>query len=148
MFHLHLSITIIFIQLFFYTQLSYANSVFISKDKITDKRQQNQHSGFIINLPYVTTSEVLQQINRVQSALNQRKIALSKTEKEHCFTAKDSAISIILPGGLLYAAIIKLRHLKIKNQLNSVTKQINELDKDLMAFRSYRVENTLLARLD
>ena len=148
MLHSHFSMIIIFIMLFFYAQLSYANSIFITKDKISDRGQQNQYSDLIINLPYVTTNEVLQQINHTRSVLNQRKAALSKTEKESGFTTKDSAISIILPGGLLYAAIIKLRHLEIKNQLNSTIKQIDELDEDLMAFRSYQVKNTLLARLD
>ncbi len=148
MLHARLGMVIIFIQLFFYAQLSYANNIVIPKDDISDRGQQNQHIDFIINLPHVTTNEVLQQINSARSALNRRKALLSKTEKESDFTAKDSAISIILPGGLLYAAIIKLRHLEIKNQLNSVIRQINELDEELMAFRSYRVKNTLLARLD
>ena len=147
MLHSHFSIMIFFIPLFFYTQLSYANSVLTTHKKMGNKVQQSQHSDFITNLPYATTTEILQQINNTRSALSRRKAALSKTEKEREFTTKDSAISIILPGGLLYAAIIKLRHAEVKSQLHNVTKQLNELNQDLIEFRSLRINNTLLATL-
>jgi len=147
MLHSHFSIMIFFIPLFFYTQLSYANSVLTTHKKMGNEVQQSQHSDFITNLPYATTTEILQQINNTRSALSRRKAALSKTEKEREFTTKDSAISIILPGGLLYAAIIKLRHAEVKSQLHNVTKQLNELNQDLIEFRSLRINNTLLATL-
>ncbi len=147
MLHSHFSVMIFFIPLLCYTQLSYANSMLATNGKMGDRVQQNQHSDFITSLPHVTTIEVLQQISNARSALSRRKAALSKTEKESGFSAKDSAISIILPGGMLYAAIIKLRHTRIKNQLRSVTRQLNELNQDLIAFRSSHINNTLLATL-
>ncbi|MCF6355189.1 MAG: hypothetical protein L3J26_08850 [Candidatus Polarisedimenticolaceae bacterium] len=147
MLHSRFNITIFFIPLFFYTQLSYANSVLTTHKKMGNEVQQSQHSDFITSLPYATTTEILQQINNTRSALSRRKAALSKTEKERAFTTKDSVISIILPGGLLYAAIIKLRHTEVKSQLHNVTKQLNELNQDLIEFRSLSINNTLLATL-
>jgi len=147
MLHSHYSMIIFFIQLFCYSQFSNANNILAAKEKHSNEAPQNQYSDFIVDLPYVTTTEVLRQINNARSALSKRKAALSKTEKERSFNTKDSAISLILPGGLLYAAIIKLRHTDVKNRLGDVTKQLNELNQDLMKFRSSTINNTLLATL-
>ncbi|GEM_PF-4896067 len=147
MLHSHFSMMIFFIALFCCAQLSHANSLLTTHKKIGHKAQQSQHSDFITSLPYATTTEILQQINSTRSVLSRRKAALSKTEKEREFTTKDSAISIILPGGLLYAAIIKLRHAEVKSQLHDVTRQLNELNQDLIEFRSLSINNTLLATL-
>ncbi len=136
-----------FISLLCYAQLSYAGSSFDLKERTGERMPQKPYSDFIVSLPRVTTAEVLQHISNVKSALNRRKATLSQTEQERQFTIKDSAISILLPGGLLYAAIIKLRHAQAKDQLYSVVRQIDELNQELAEFRSSSIDNTLLATL-
>ncbi len=56
MLHSHYSMIIFFIQLFFYSQFSNANSMLTAKEKQSNEAQQNQHYDFIVNLPYVTTT--------------------------------------------------------------------------------------------
>jgi len=148
MLHTHMGMLLFFIQLFCYAQFSSANSSLITKDKQTNKIQINQQPSFIINLPHITTIDIIQKIYHAKSVLNKRRLALSKTEKNRRFNAKDGAISLILPGGLLYAAIIKLRHDDIKKQLHNISKQLNELSLDLIALKSVHSSNTLVAALD
>lgn len=147
MLHTYIGMLIFFIQLFCYAELASANNPLLPKDKQSNEPLQGQQSNFIINLPYVTTTEVLQYIADARSVLTKRRTALSKAEKKSSFSTKDGAISLILPGGLLYAAIIKLRHTDIKKQLNNVTEQLNDLNQDLVAFRSASINNTLIATL-
>jgi len=147
MLHTHIGMLVFFIQLFCYAQISSANNTIITKEKQGTGAQQDQQPNFIISLPYVTTTEVLQRINDARSALYKRKASLSKAEKKMSFNTKDSAISLILPGGLLYAAIIKLRHIDTKKRLNSVTQQLTDLNQDLIAFRETSINNTLIATL-
>jgi len=146
MLHSHYGM-IIFIQLFCYAQISSASSAFTTKEKPGNWGQQNQQSDFIVNLPHVTTTEVLQHIDDTRADLRKRKTALAKMEKERSFNTQDGAISLVLPGGFLYAAIVKMRHLDAKNRLNDVTKQLNELNQDRLAFRSHSINNTLVATL-
>jgi len=147
MLHPHYGMIILFIQLFCHAQFSNANNLLTTNEKPSTKAQENKYSNFIVDLPYVTTTEVIQQINEMRSSLNKRKAALSKTEKERSFTIKDSAIALIMPGGLLYAAAIKLRHNDAKKQLHNVTEQLNELNQDLIEFRFISMNNTLMAAL-
>ncbi|MFC1602175.1 hypothetical protein ACFL3U_01260 [Pseudomonadota bacterium] len=146
MLHTHTRMLVFFIPLFCYAELvSSANNALSTKEGLGTTTLQDQQSNFIINLPHVTTNEVLQQITDTQSTLSKRRIALSKAERKSSFNAKDGAISLIMPGGFLYAAVIKLRHIDIKKQLKKVTEQLNDLNQDLLAFRSTSVNNTLIA---
>ena len=147
MLHTHIGMLIFFLQLVCYAELSSADNALPTKNKQGNGILQNHQSEFIINLPYITTTEVLQHITDARSALNTRKVALSKAERKSSFNTKDGAISLILPGGFLYAAIIKLRHIDVKKQLNNVTEQLNDLNQDLFAFRSASLNNTLIATL-
>ncbi len=147
MLHTHIGMLVFFIQLFCYAQISSANNLLTTKNKQDNAIQHNQYPSFIIDMPQVTMMEMIQDIYHAKSALNKRKVTLSKTEKTRSFNTKDGAISLILPGGFLYAAIIKLRHHDVKNQLRNVTKQLHELSLDLVAFRSAQIDNTLIATL-
>jgi len=145
MLHTHTRMLLFFIQLFCYAELASASNTFPTKEKQSTEPLQGQHSSFIINLPYVTTTELLRHIDSVRSELKERKTTLSKAEKKSSFNAKDGAISLVMPGGFLYAAIVKLRHNDIKRQLKNVTEQLNELNQDLLAFRATDINNALIA---
>ncbi|MGB5178873.1 MAG: hypothetical protein WBP44_09115 [Gammaproteobacteria bacterium] len=91
---------------------------------------------FIIQLPDVDREALVDQVRTLRSELIQRKQALLKSVADKQLDGGDALITIIMPGGLLYAGYKKLRYEQAKGELDSVSADIEEFSSDLLAVQS------------
>lgn len=95
-----------------------------------------EHSeGLTTNLPTLPRAELKAQLAELQAELGERKAELSVEEEESRFDAKDAVITLVMPGGLLYAAFRQQQHHQTASQFEQVSDQLDELRSDLIAFR-------------
>jgi hypothetical protein len=79
--------------------------------------------------------ELKARLAELQARLGQRKAELSVDEEAARFDAKDAVITLVMPGGLLYAAFRQQQHYQSASQFEQVSDQLDELRSDLVAFR-------------
>jgi hypothetical protein len=95
-----------------------------------------EHSeGLTTNLPALSRAELKARLAELRARLGQRKAELSVAEEEARFDAKDAVITLVMPGGLLYAAFRQQQHHQTASQFEQVSDQLDELRSDLVAFR-------------
>jgi Tfp pilus assembly PilM family ATPase len=93
-------------------------------------------AGFYITLPAVSSHELSRRIRAHRAALKQREQQLTRYLVENRLDAKDTLITIIMPGGLLYAAVRKGNLEQAKTELREITQDTDELGRDLLAMRA------------
>ena len=104
-----------------------------------------QHSeGLTINLPALSRDELKARLAELQARLGHEKAERSLNEEEARFDAKDAVITLVMPGGLLYAAFRQQQHHQTASQFEQVSAQLDELRSDLVAFRVI-ADDSLLA---
>jgi hypothetical protein len=94
----------------------------------------NPHQ-FAIQLPYVDREALIEQVRTLRSHLIQRKQALIQIVANKKLDSKDALITVIMPGGLLYAGFKKIRYEQAKNELVRVSTDIEEYTGDLLAMQ-------------
>jgi len=94
---------------------------------------------FIIQLPDIDREALIKQVGALRSQLIQRKQALIQNVADKKLNGNDAFITVIMPGGLLYAGYKKIRYEQAKNELARVSADIEEFSGDLLAIR-YRSE--------
>jgi len=122
-------------------QLAHHDLNIHTKPKLTENKQRTwlivKHDHELVsNIPAVTTDTLMNQSRQLLVILDAKKATISQEIKNASFDAKDALISIIMPGGLLYASYRKHVHTQAKEQLIQVTNERNELAKDLLAIQS------------
>jgi hypothetical protein len=101
---------------------------------------------FALQLPDVDRAALIEQVRTLRSQLIQRKQALVQIVADKKLDSKDAIITVIMPGGLLYAGYKKVRYEQAKNELARVSTDIEEYTGDLMALQS-RSAPVAVARL-
>jgi hypothetical protein len=91
---------------------------------------------FTIQLPDVDREALIEQVRTLRSQLIQRKQALVQSVADKKLDGKDAVITVIMPGGLLYAGYKKARYEQAKNELARVSTDIEEYSDDLLAMQS------------
>jgi len=91
--------------------------------------------GLTTNFPVLPRSALKARLAELQSRLSHQRVELSLDEEESRFDAKDAVITLVMPGGLLYAAYRQQRHHQTANQVDQVSEQLDALHADLAAFR-------------
>lgn len=114
-----------------------------NKDTIWTK--MDSKSGLIISLPASSPGKLKEELAKTNSKLQMLKSTLTRTVEEKRFTLEDGFISAVMPGGLVYAAIIQHWHRQAVSRLNDVNRQLDELSGDLDNLRAGNARNTLLA---
>jgi hypothetical protein len=89
-----------------------------------------------IQLPYVDRDVLVEKVSQLRSRLIQRKQALLQLVADKQMDGGDALITVIMPGGLLYASYKKARYESAKNELDSVSDDIEEYSDDLLAMQS------------
>jgi pyruvate/oxaloacetate carboxyltransferase len=89
-----------------------------------------QDNGLITNLPAGEKHELIGSVKELRQSLSNEKEQLSNTVEKKKFTGKDTLISAILPGGMLYASYKMASYKSAKNELAEVSSQIEELTLD------------------
>ena len=92
---------------------------------------------FIIQLPEVDREALAEQVRSLRSQLIQRKQVLVESVADRTLDGGDVLITIIMPGGLLYAGFKKARYEQAKNELARVSADIDEFSSDLLAVQSW-----------
>jgi hypothetical protein len=93
-------------------------------------------AGFYIDLPAVSLERLIQQVRAYRASLAHREQQLARYVDEHGLDAKDTLITVILPGGLLYAAIRTENLRQAKAELTEVGDDMEALARDLLAMQA------------
>lgn len=91
---------------------------------------------FIVQLPAVDRESLIEQIEILRSQLLQRKQALVLLVADEKLDSRDALITVLLPGGLLYAGYKKVRYEQARSELAQVNADIDEFSNDLLAMQS------------
>ena len=91
---------------------------------------------FIIQLPDVDREALAEQLRTQRSQLIERKQSLVQSVADRQLDGGDALITIIMPGGLLYAGYKKARYEQAKHELDRVSVDIEEFSGDLLAMQS------------
>jgi hypothetical protein len=101
------------------------------------------HGGFYIDLPAVNADPLLGLIRAYRASLTHREEAITRYLDENRLDGTDVLFAIILPGGLLYAAIRKGDLEQAKVELAEITDDMDELTGDLLAMQAIAGELTV-----
>ena len=82
------------------------------------------------------TDALLNRSRQLLAILDTKQASMSQAVKDATFNTKDALISIIMPGGLLYASHRKLAHSQAKEQLTQVANERDELATDIVMLQS------------
>ena len=89
-----------------------------------------------IQLPDVDRTALIENIRTLRSQLIQRKQELVQSVADKKMDGGDAFITVIMPGGLLYAGYKKARYEQAQNELASISADIEEFSGDLTAMQS------------
>jgi hypothetical protein len=102
--------------------------------------------GFYIDLPAVTPDQLIERIRACRTSLTHREEEIAQYLDEHRLNAKDTLITVIIPGGLIYAAIRTGDLEQAKAELAEVNDDMDALARDLLAMQAIAGDLTV-ARL-
>ena len=89
-----------------------------------------------IQLPEVDRYALAEQVRALRSQLIQRKQELLQAVSDKQLDTQDYIITVIMPGGLLYAGYRKARYEQAKNELARVSAEIDEYSHDIEAMET------------
>jgi len=102
------------------------------------------HGGYIYDIQKVDPQLLAQDVEKLRAAFIRRQHELTQLVENREFGAGDALITVVMPGGLLYAGYKKQQLEKAKTSLSVVTAEITELSNDLMAFQGQDREHPIL----
>jgi hypothetical protein len=91
---------------------------------------------FFIQLPDVDRETLVERVMTLRSQLIQRKQALLQIIADNTLDSSDTILTVILPGGLLYAGYKKASCEQAKDELASINADIEEFSNDLLAMQT------------
>jgi hypothetical protein len=94
------------------------------------------HDHFIIHLPPVDRTALIERLESLRSQLVQRRQALVQVIEDRKPGIGDAVITAIIPGGLLYAGYRATRYQQVKNKLARISADIEEYTSDILAMQS------------
>jgi len=97
-----------------------------------DKWLSIEHEGGLVSLlPTTTPSELLHQIQTLRNTKIARLFELNETLEADQFGVRDALITVIMPGGLAYAAYRNMKHKQVESQFMNIATELNQLNSDL-----------------
>lgn len=93
-------------------------------------------AGFYVALPAVDTDQLIARISAHRASLTHREQEVRQYLDDHQLGAKDVLITVIMPGGLLYAAVRKGNLQQAQADLDQITAATDELSRDLLAMQA------------
>ena len=115
---------------------------------VTDAQNRNwtpteNEGGFYTSLPAVNNKQLVGLIRNYQEALTQREQEITQYLDENRLDTADVLITVIMPGGLIYAAVRKANLEEARAELTEITDDMDELSRDLLAMQAGTGELTL-----
>jgi hypothetical protein len=89
--------------------------------------------GFITQLQVVDAGTLVEQVQVLRSRLIVRKQQLVQEVDEKQLDSGDALLTVLMPGGLLYAGYKKAAYERARNDLAEVSEDITEYSRDLSA---------------
>ncbi len=100
-------------------------------DEMEGRQQISDNSGFTISLQQVNHPLLLLELQQLQQELWYQQVNLLAQVTNMGFGAVDAIITIVLPGGLLYAFNKKLKQQQAKNNLHELNSKLLQLQVDI-----------------
>jgi hypothetical protein len=88
--------------------------------------------GFITRLQVVDADTLAEQVQQLRSELIARKQQLVDEVDEKKLDSGDALLTVLMPGGLLYAGYKKAAYERARNDLAEVSDDISEYSRDLV----------------
>ena len=88
--------------------------------------------GFITRLQVVDADTLAEQVQQLRSELIARKQQLVDEVDEKKLDSGDALLTVLMPGGLLYAGYRKAAYERARNDLAEVSDDISEYSRDLV----------------
>jgi hypothetical protein len=95
-----------------------------------------QDQGLVANIPACDSPETLRHVQSFHSELASRQTQYATNVEETRFKTQDTLITIIMPGGLIYAMNKQQRHEQAKQAYARVSEQLEDLQVDLARLRA------------
>jgi len=90
--------------------------------------------GFVVEIPAIDPQLLAEQLKDLQAELLLRRAELVSAVKDLALDGTDAIISVLLPGGLIYAGYRKHEYEMARHDLVEVNVEIEELARDLSNF--------------
>ncbi|MEN8168552.1 MAG: hypothetical protein ABFR65_13885 [Pseudomonadota bacterium] len=94
------------------------------------------NAGFCITLPLIDKQALTRQLSDTHVKLKAQQADLRVKVNNQHFSNLDAIITVVLPGGLLYAAVKHNFQLQERRQLKLISQEINQFSRDLLTFQS------------
>jgi outer membrane murein-binding lipoprotein Lpp len=104
-------------------------------DEMESRQQISDNSGLTISLQQVNHPLLLLELQQLQQELWHQQINLLTQVTNMSFGAVDAIITIVLPGGLLYAFNKKMKQQQAKNNLHELNSELLQLQVDIKQMR-------------
>lgn len=92
--------------------------------------------GFVVEIPAIDPQLLADQLKELRAELLLRRAELVTAVKDLALDGTDAIISVLLPGGLIYAGYRKHEYEIARHDLVEVNAEIDELARDLSNFNS------------
>ena len=102
----------------------------------TDRFVQQDSEGFCTSLPQVENITLTHHIREWRTNLLEQQQRLAERVEQLKFSALDAVITLVMPGGLLYAAVKRGNHLEKRQDLSLLTQDIEQLSGDLLTLEA------------
>ena len=95
-----------------------------------------QQDGLVANIPADDAPAILQHVRTFRSQLESRRARCAEDVESTRFKTHDTLITIVMPGGLLYAVGKQQRHSEAKQEYALVSQQLDDLKLDLARLKA------------
>ena len=123
-------------------------SLFINKQTLAEEVFSSgsliNQGGFIYDIQKVDPALLAEDVEKLRSDLIRHQYELVKLVAQNELDAGDVIITVIIPGGLLYAGYRKHKLEQAKDTLLMVSDDISELSNDLTALQGHDTANPLI----
>lgn len=130
----------------FASQQIFAENTFTNDwlQKNMDNAKPVNSGGFIFDIQKIDPVLLAEDVEKMRGFFIRRQHELAKQMKSKQLNSDDAIITLIMPGGLLYAGYRKHEFEQAKGALLTVTAEIKELSNDLVALQGQDTANPLL----
>ncbi len=122
-------------RLFYFATLFLVLSVnSVTAEELTPQNQficLDQGDGLRVTIPIFEEQALLNRLAVYHSDLNKQRSNYADRLENTKFDVKDVLITVIMPGGLIYAAAKQQQHNQVKTDLQDISKQLAELKLDM-----------------
>jgi hypothetical protein len=101
-----------------------------------DRFQMQDSEGFVTSLPNVSDVTVTQHLLELQQDLETELTLLKQEVQRKSFKAIDTLVTVVMPGGLLYAKLRMDSFKRSEHKFNRVSDELALISGELVAFQA------------